>query len=242
MKRTLCAVLLVLCSNWPLAAAEHGFKKAYFGATQPGTFARHRATDETGAVSVYTYARLADEAEERVVELRYLVESGPFKDTASITACLVPADFPIESDALDFQMHARRCVAGVDGNAPPTEYPPSTMKAIAEGMTNYAAIVTFKGTETVDGRQADRYGYTYKGNVKNVPSTTTGDLWLSDAVPFGLVKEVMVTKDASGKTLTRIETVLHEKGTGATTALPRWSWSPAAKKPAAPTRKPRKPR
>lgn len=237
MKRTLAVALLVLSSAGLPAAEQRGFKKAYFGATEVGTFARHRATDETGAVSEYTYARLADVAGERVLEMRYRALSGQFKDTQSLTSCLVPATFPLADDALDFQIHARRCVAGTDGSARPTEYPRATMKAIAQGLNNYAAMVTFKGTETVDGRPADRYGYTYKGNFKNVPATTTGDLWLSDAVPFGLVKEVMVTRDAAGQELTRIETVLSEKGTGSQTALPRWSWEPSAKK--APARKPR---
>ena len=240
MKRTLGVALLVLSSAGPSVAAEQrGFKKPYFGATEVGTFARHKATDEKGAVSEYTYARLADVAGERVLEMRYRVLSGQFKDSQSMTACLVPAAFPLADDAIDFQIHARRCVAGTDGKTRPTEYPAATMKAISEGMNDYKALVTFKGTETVDGRQADRYGYTYKGNFMNIPATSTGDLWLSDGVPFGLVKEVMVTRDAAGKQLTRIETVLSEKGTGAQTALPLWSWEPAAKKPAAPARKPR---
>jgi len=44
-------------------------------------------------------------------------------------------------------------------------------------------------------------------------------------------------RDASGKTLTRIETVLAKAGEGARTGLPGWSWAPA-KRRAAPTRKP----
>jgi hypothetical protein len=119
------------------------------------------------------------------------------------------------------------------GGSAPAEYPKATMKAIAEGMTNYAAIVTFKGTETVDGKRCDRYGYEYEGSYMNIPATTTGDLWLSDAVPFGLVKDVMTMRDAAGKTLTRIETVLVETGEGARTALPRWRWSGPAKRRAA---------
>jgi hypothetical protein len=239
MRRTMVVAVLVLGSAGAAAAAERGFKKAYFGATEVGTFARHRATDETGAVNEYTYARLADVAGERVLEMRYRALTGEFKDSQAITACLVPAAFPLEHDAIDFQIHARRCVGGTDAATAPAEYPRATMKAIAQGMNDYRALVTFKGTETVDGRQADRYGYTYKGNFKNVPATTTGDLWLSAEVPFGLVKEVMVMRDAKGKQLTRIETVLSEKGTGSQTALPLWSWEPAAKKKPAAPRKPR---
>jgi hypothetical protein len=237
MKQELALAVAVLSCTWSEAGEQPGFKKPYFGATKAGSFARQKATDEKGAVSEYTYSRLADVAGERVIEMRYEVVSGQFKGTKSITGCLVPASFPLESDAIDFQAHARRCVGGTDG-AHATEYPPVTMKAIADGMTNYAAIVTFKGVETVDGKPADRYGYEYKSSFKNIAATTTGDLWLSDAVPFGLVKDVMTMRDASGKTLTRIETVLAEAGEGARTALPGWSWTGPAKRRAAPTRKP----
>ena len=237
MKQRLALAVALLWCVRSGAGEQPGFKKPYFGATKPGTFARQKATDEKGAVTEYTYSRLADVANERVIELRYEVVSGQFKGTKSITGCLVPASFPLESDAIDFQAHARRCVANA-GGGPPSEYPPATMKAIAEGMTNYAAIVTFKGAETVDGKPADRYGYEYKVSYMNIPATTTGDLWLSDSEPFGLVKDVMTMRDASGKTLTRIETVLAQAGEGARTGLPGWSWAGPAKRRAAPTRKP----
>jgi hypothetical protein len=167
-------------------------------------------------------------AGERALELSYEIVSGQFKGTKSVTACLVPASFPLENDAIDFQGNARRCVANAGGGAP-TEYPADTMKAIADGMNNYAKMVTFKGTETVNGKPADRYGYEYKSSYMNIPATTTGDLWLSDTVPFGLVKEVMTMRDEKGKILTRIETVLVDTGAGARTALPGWSWTAPAK-------------
>jgi len=49
----------------------------------------------------------------------------------------------------------------------------------------------------------------------------------------------MTMRDASGKTLTHIETVLVQAGEGARTALPGWSWTARAKRRAATTRKPR---
>ena len=228
MKRTLGLVVVLVSVAGSAAAEPPGFKKAYFGATKAGTYARQKSTDEKGAVTNYTYSRLADVAGERALELSYEIVSGQFKGTKSVTACLVPASFPLENDAIDFQGHARRCVANAGGGAP-TEYPEDTMKAIADGSTNYAKIVTFKGTETVNGKPADRYGYEYKSSYMNIPATTTGDLWLSDAVPFGLVKEVTTMRDEKGKTLTRIETVLVETGADARTALPAWSWTAPAK-------------
>ena len=233
MTQRLAVSLLVLTWALPLSGEERGFKKPYFGATKPGTFARQKATDETGAVSQYTYSRLADVAGEPVVESSYEALTGQFKGSRSVTGCLLPASFSVENDVIDFQSHARRCLGGTDG-AHSTEYPAAAMKAISEGASNYAPMVTFKGTETVDGKPADRYAYQYKSSYKNIPATSSGDIWLSDAVPFGLVKEVLTLKDASGKTLSRIETVLVESGDGAKTVFPGWSWSGPAKKKAAP--------
>ena len=235
-ERLVLVVALVWCAVSG-AGEQPGFKRPYFGGTKPGTFAHQRATDEKGAVTEYTYSRLTDVAGERVIELNYEIVSGQFKGTKSVTGCLVPASFPLESDAIDFQAHARRCVAAA-GGARATEYPAATMKAIASGMTDYAAIATFKGAETVNGKPADRYGYEYKASYMNIPATTTGDLWLSDAVPFGLVKDVMTMRDGSGKTLTRIETVLVESGEGTRTALPGWSWTGPTKRRAGSAHKP----
>ena len=140
--------------------------------------------------------------------------SGQFKGTDSVTACLVPAGFALEQDAIDFQAHARRCAAN-SGGGKATEYPPEIMKAIASGVINYASLVVFKGTDKVEGRACDHYTYAYKTTIMNKPGTMNGDLWLSDAVPFGLVKESATTVDAAGKALSKYETVLVETGTSA---------------------------
>jgi hypothetical protein len=225
-------VLLALVTTPSVGAAESGFKKAYFGATRPGTYATMMSTDEKGGISQYTYSRLADQGPDRWLELKYLVVSGQFKGTESITGCLVPASFPLEMDAIDFQAHSRRCAAGAS-SSPVAEYPPDTMKAIASGIINYANMVTFKGTETVAGKSCDRYAYSYKTNYMNTPATMSGDLWMSDSVPFGIVKEVSATRDGSGKVLAKFETVLASSGGGAQSGLRGWSWGGATGSPRA---------
>ncbi len=205
------------------AAGEAGFKKPYFGATKPGSFAKLKSTDDKGAVTEYTYARLPDQKGEAWLETGMAIVSGQFKGTSSVTSCLMPAAFPLESDAIDFQGHARRCVASTGGGQP-IEYPASTIKAILDGGTNYAKLVSFKGTETVDGRTADHYTYADATNFMNVPAHTTGDLWVSEAVPFGVVREVMTTRDKAGKVLTKSEIVLVATGQDARSAMKGWSW------------------
>ena len=46
MKQTLAVAVALLGCAGSVAAEEHGFKRPYFGATRPGTFARQKATDE----------------------------------------------------------------------------------------------------------------------------------------------------------------------------------------------------
>lgn len=209
-------------------AAEHGFKKPYFGATKPGTFAKIKSVDDKGAVSEFTYARLADQGGDRWVETRYAVTSGQFKGTNSIMSYLVNASFPFEKDAIDFTRGAKRCVSQM-GAGEPTETQPDVVKAIAANGFDYAAIVTFKGTETIAGRECDHYAYVYKSSYPNAPSTTlAGDIWLSDQVPFGTVKEVSIAKDEKGKVTGKYTNTLVDSGSGAKTALRGWSWSTLA--------------
>jgi hypothetical protein len=229
-RRRLVAVLALLAFAGP-AHAE--FKKGYFGATTPGSFAKMRSTDDKGAVTEYTYSRLADQGGMPWLELKYQAVSGQFKGTMSVTGCLLPATFPLDRDAIDFQAHAKRCAAYSASPGAPvmavTEYPAATMKAIASGVISYGSIVTFKGTEMVDGRSCDRYGYAFKTNYMNAKATMTGDLWMNDSVPFGVVKDASVTReDSSGKVLYTFNSVLAASGGGATSGLKGWSWGVGA--------------
>jgi hypothetical protein len=219
--RRLVVVLGLLASA---GSAQAEFKKSYFGATMPGSFAKMRSTDEKGGVNEYTYSRLADQGGQPWIELKYVAVSGQSKGTMSVTGCLLPASFPLDRDAIDFQAHAKRCAAFVPGLRV-SEYPAATMKAIASGIINYDSIVTFKGTETVEGKSCDRYGYVFKTNSGPTKATMTGDLWMNDGVPFGVVKEASVTReDASGKVLYTFNTALAASGSSAISGLKGWSW------------------
>jgi hypothetical protein len=76
-------------------------------------------------------------------------------------------------------------------------------------MAAYGPAVVFKGSEVIEGRKTDRYSYTIKrpGNA-----TETGDLWLSDAVPFGVVRNTFTITEAA-KT-TKFDQKLIASGTG----------------------------
>jgi hypothetical protein len=75
----------------------------------------------------------------------------------------------------------------------------------------------------VDGKSCDRYGLSGKFEFKvvfiNIKGAYEGDVWLNDSVPFGRLKESMVTKDDKGNLMSKGETKLLETGTGATSRI-----------------------
>jgi hypothetical protein len=183
-------------------------------------------TDDKGGVTENTYSRLPDQGGDRWIENVYEITAGQYKGSNSVTSCLIGPSMVLEKELIDHLKYSRRCASQTRGTEA-TEYPPDTVKAISSGTTFYAEMVVFKGTETVEGKPCDRYSYSYKSNYMNIPAVTSGDLWLNDGVPFGLVKDSAAIKDGSGKVLTRWNMVLVQSGSGAKSALTGWSWKPA---------------
>jgi hypothetical protein len=94
-----------------------------------------------------------------------------------------------------------------------------TVAIVSKTAPQYGRAVTFKGTENTSGHQADRYGYTIE-HPGDPATTESGDLWLSSGVPFGVVRQTSVTKDAKGHMTTRYERVLVESGNSKAAAAP----------------------
>jgi hypothetical protein len=188
-------------------------------------------TDDKGGITENTYSRLPDQGGSPWIENVYEITAGQFKGTNSVTSCLIGPSMVLEKALIDHLRYAKRCASQVRGHEA-TEYPAETIKAIASGVNDYAAMVVFKGTETAEGKPCDRYSYSYKANYMNIPAVTSGDLWLNDSVPFGLVKDSATIKDASGKLLHRWDMVLVQSGSGAKSALTGWSWGATGDAPA----------
>lgn len=216
------SVLSLLCVSAP-AADLTSFQKAYFGGTKPGAWARYeqKSVDQKGreTASVQTVARLEDDGGRVWMEIRTEPKGG--KPKASTMKYLLSKDFQVEKNALNFLKYVDRIITQEDGGEA-TEMPLEMMKTMAGGLTanvDYGADVTAKGTEVVEGRPTDRYAMAGKFAVKvaffEMKGTWESELWLSDAVPFGRVKESTTTKDESGKLLGRTDSRLLETGSGA---------------------------
>ena len=176
------------------AAGASRWKKAYFKATTPGSFARSQSVNTAnGDVSEYVSTRLADEDGRVVFETRYEMKKGQFAGTKGLTRSVMRPDFPMETEGLSFARWVeKQAYSTPDGEM--TESDPEMTQAAAAGMTDFGAIVVFKGTETVDGKVCDRYAYSYGSGGAKVD----GEYWLSEKVPFAAVKEVVNGTDATG--------------------------------------------
>lgn len=198
-------VLVVLLSA--ASASAGGFRKAYFGATVPGAFARTRSVNTmNGDVSEYVYARLADEEGKVSLETRYELKTGAYAGTKGANTYVLEAGFPFATAGPGWMRGIEKSRAsGPDGTV--YDMDEATVRAIAAGATDYGAIVVFEGAETVDGKACDRYGYSFGEGAGRVE----GKYWLSEKVPFAVVMEVTSGADATGARY-RYETKLVESG------------------------------
>lgn len=208
MRRILLALPILLLAP---ALAAAGWKKVYFGATPPGSWARYSDTmpemkatttmtrlgDEEGSARIELLMKFADE-QYPPVHNRYTLKKG----------------FALERRLIDYMPEI---TAGqiASGEMEPMPLDAASIEAIAKNAARYEPTAKFIGTETIDGRKADHYSYTvrYESMHESMPATTeTGDLWLSADVPFGLVKQTSTTRDDKGNVTMTYERVLVESG------------------------------
>ena len=203
--RRIFALLVLSLAISPFAFAA-GWKKAYFGATKPGTWARYidHSSDPANVDMTVTLTRLGDDEGRPQIEMK--MDSGG-KYPLVFNRYTMKSGFDLDRDLLDY---GPAIVAGAGGDADnQTVLDAATVKAIAENMPAYGPVVVFKGSEVVDGKKTDRYSYSIK---RPGPSTEAGDYWLSDAVPFGVVRNTFTITE--GAKTTKFERKLIATGAG----------------------------
>ncbi|HEV7488100.1 MAG TPA: hypothetical protein VGQ65_20700 [Thermoanaerobaculia bacterium] len=204
MRRTMFLLVLSLVIS-PFASAA-GWKKAYFGATKPGTWARYldHSSDPANVDMTVTQTRLGDDEGRPQIELK-MDSNGKYP--LVLNRYTMKSGFDVDRDLLDY---GPSIVASAGGDADSqTVLDAATVKLIAENMAAYGPAVVFKGSEVVDGKKTDRYSYTIK---RPGPSTEAGDYWLSDAVPFGVVRNSFTITE--GEKTTKFERKLIASGAG----------------------------
>ena len=216
MNRLALSLLLSLCSIGIATAADPtGYRKAYFGATKPGSFAQYVMKTEGQADMGSTTTRLPDENGQQRVQVRieFQMAGAP---TVALTDYVLKTGYSLENDALGYGKALVAMSASSPGTKP-TVMPAAVLDSARKTMPDYAASAVFLGTENIGGKDSGHYRYVQRhpGNPEQIE---TGEIWLNETVPFGLVKQKAVTAEAGGKVISRFEMLLVDSGRGAAPA------------------------
>ncbi|HEY8241024.1 MAG TPA: hypothetical protein VIH35_06235 [Kiritimatiellia bacterium] len=219
---------LFLAASASIHAGE--LKKDYFGATKVGAWVAQELTSTDGAKSTYTSQRLPDDNGQAVVELSVKVLAGPGAGSESKNTITLPKGFNIARDWLSYGKFTEKMTMAYGDTVMPIDG--ATLDAIRKSSKDYRGAVTFEAKEKIDGHACDRYGYSivYVGPPSSVES---GQLWLDDTVPFGLVRQVakVLNDDGSPAASYEIRTTdigLEQMDSGATETTAAEPAAPAA--------------
>lgn len=204
MRRT--ALTISICVLASLTASAD-WKKPYFGATPVGSWATYTTKASAGAPSVTTSARLADGNGRVRLEDRTSYPGKEYPPSAQRYE-LAPG-FKLERDLLDFAKSLVTFSSSMSGAAF-QPMPAAAVQTMKEMSTPFGTVAVFVKTETVNGKECDHYTYSVRGQAAG--QVETGELCLSDAVPFGLVRRTSTNKDQSGKVVWSMEQDLTDFG------------------------------
>ncbi len=232
MTRFAFALCAALCSIGVAAGADPtGYRKAYFGPTKPGSFAQYTMKIEGQPDMGSRATRLPDEGGQQRVQMRIDYQAGGAPTIAFTNYSLKPG-YSLETDALGYGK-ALAAMSVSSPGAKPTAMPAAALENARRTMPDYAASAVFIGTDNVGGRETGHYRY-----VQRHPGTPeqieTGEIWLNETVPFGLVKQKAVTAEPSGKVVSQFELLLVDSGGGSAPASAADAAAPAKATTAAP--------
>lgn len=205
----------VLAAAVPRTDSPTGYRKPYFGATKPGTWAKFRMTALGAPDGFTTYTRLPDARGQQRLQVRTdLTVEG--KKRTTYTDCTLEQGYSLQKDALGFGKAAESVSVWEEG-MPAEDLDDDDLEDMRTAAPDFAPTATFVAEETVLGRTCDRYKYRQR-HPGDPDQIETGDIWLNEAVPFGLVRQAGVARDASGRFLSRFEMTLVDSGAGAAAA------------------------
>jgi hypothetical protein len=202
MKAKRAVVLFSLTASALAAAGAAGFQKKYFVATKAGAWAKYSMTVGGKTESVYIYTRLTDDKGHQRLRLRTEFTSGANKGTWSVSEYRFPVGYALEDDALDYGRATESLTMQSKGSKR-VKMDASMLEAVVKDMPDYSKSSVFASTETAKGLRCDHYTYTEKhGNPEQIE---TGELWLNETVPFGLVRQRAAFKSATGEPISDYE-------------------------------------
>ena len=201
----------------PQAESPKVYRSDYFRATKPGAWAKYRMTALGAPEGFTTYTRLPDKGDQQRLQLRVDFTAEGEKKTG-YTDSTLKSGYSLQEDALGFGKAIESASVWEEG-ASAEVLDEEVLEDMRQTTPDFAPTATFVATETVLGKTCDRYKYTQKhpGDPEQIE---TGDIWLNETVPFGLVRQAGEARDSAGAFLTRFEMTLVDSGNDAAAAAP----------------------
>jgi hypothetical protein len=205
------AVPLLLSGGLAAGQDTAGFRKAYFGATAVGAWAKYRMTSPGAQEGFTTYTRLADEEGQQRLRVRVEFTAEGRRNTANNEYTLEKG-FSLEKDALGFGRAVESAVTW-QGSDEPEELPDEAVEDLQAMAPDFGERARFVAAEIVSGRKCDRYRYTQK-HPGDPATFEAGEIWLDPTVPFGVVRQTGELTDSRGRFISSYAMLLMDSGTG----------------------------
>jgi hypothetical protein len=189
-------------------------QKAYFAATEEGSWAKYESSwklpDGTVGTNVYTYIRAADSADRVRIEIDTETLVGPGEGMVTRQLFIMEPGFDLATNYLNRMMFLEANVSQVD-DGPASLMQDNVIQIIRQSAGDWTNSVTFKGHETREGVECDLFAYSYSSGGPHV-TVQEGDLCLSQSVPFGIVFQNGRVLDTEGNLASSFDQKLLESG------------------------------
>lgn len=204
-----------------LALASAGeLRRSYFEATRPNAWSEYALSSGTRPKVAFRYQRQRDVDGKIVIELTVTTPIAPGKESKSKNTYIMSRKFNLGRDGLSFGKFIEQMSMSSSGMDLQVDH--ATLDQIRQAEKDFRGAVTFEKTEKIDGRTCDRYAYSLR-TLGAVPTVEKGTLWLSDSVPFAIVRQVADVFKPNGTKLSSFTMQLQAAGTakspGSRTAL-----------------------
>jgi len=213
--RPLVPVLIMLALVVPQLQAD-SLQKAYFAATQPGSWARYESSwqkpDGMAGTNIYTYIRVTDQDGRVRTEFDTETLIGPGKGMITRQLFVMKPGFDLTRNYLNHMMFLETSAAQT-GEGAPSLMPENVIEIIRQSAGDVTNSVTFRGTVTREGRACDHYEYSYTSGGPHV-TVQEGEIYLDETVPFGVIFQKGQVSDAEGELISSFEQKLLDTGAG----------------------------
>jgi len=193
------------------SAPADELRKSYFEATKPRAWSEYALTSGSRSKAIFRYQRQKNIDGKIVIELTVTTSIAPGKNSQSKNTYVMSRNFDLGRDGLSFGKFIEKMSMSSSGMV--MQVDEATLNQIRQAEKDFRGVVTFEKTEKMDGRTCDRYTYSLRTHGP-VPTIETGTLWLSDSVPFAIVRQVAEGFRPNGTKLSSFVMQLQDSGTG----------------------------